>query len=290
MRAGCDVDSSMADCHQGAFASAPLITPRRGCADLAFVCQRGDQGPQRWQCPARHSNVTRACTKALDRADGKNTVRRKDNAFDASRNLCLDRRDIELSQGGSKLRGVRVQRESTLGTIGVEDEGGDGEDSEEPVHVSVVIQPVGDDFRVMGRVATNVIRRCDLCCKSFSESVDGESFELWLDSGDGLGIDREAEAVEEFLGPRARVDLAPHVHDAVILGLPSKAVCGAECVGMEGVRSSGMLSEAGQLLPLDDETEVGGKNFVADVEDEWAGASAPTMDALLALKKKLENK
>lgn len=273
-----------------AFTSSPLILSWRSCTGLAFICRRHDQGLPQRRRQLQYNNVTRACTKAFDRAGGKGTVRRKDDVFDASRGLFLDRRDIELCQGGSKLRGVRVHRESTLGSIGVENEGGDGEDSDEPVRVSFLVQPVGDDFRVMGRVATNVIRRCDRCCKSFSESVEGESFEVWLDSGDGLSVDREAEAVEEFLGPRARVDLAPHVHDAVILGLPTKAVCGSECVGMEGVRSSGMLSASGQLLPLYEETKKGGRSVVADVKEESADAAAPSMDALLALKKKLENK
>lgn len=272
-----------------AFVPTPLSKTFRGNGSKLFLCQSRTQVQLRLRRPVLNVSPTRACTKAFERAGGKGSVRRKDDDLEASRGLYLDRRDIELGQGGSKLRGVRVQRESTLGKIGVEDEGGDGEDADEPVQVAVVVQPVGDDFRLMGRVETKVIRLCDRCCKQFTASVEGESFELWLDSGEGLGVDREAEAVEEFTGPRARVDLAPHVHDAVILGLPSKAVCGAECGGVDGL-SSGILSEAGQLLPLNEGADDAGEKAVADVVGKGANVPTPSMDALLALKKKLENK
>lgn len=271
-----------------AFAAlSPSASLQAASAD-AFICRRRVKSQPRLQCPPRPLTFTRALAAAPSGGSGKSTARRKDDtSAEASRGLHVDRRDIENGQAGSKSRGVRLSRESTLGKIDVVDEGGGGKDADEPVSVSVVIQPVGDDFRVLGRVTTNVLRLCDRCCSMYTEVVDGESFEVWLDSGDGLGVDRDAEAIEDFVGPRARVDLSPHVHDAVILGLPSRASCGDGCLGVVGPQG-GILSSAGSLVSSPDQTDGTGSSDETEVEDGDGGAAC--MDALLALKRKLEKK
>jgi uncharacterized metal-binding protein YceD (DUF177 family) len=271
-----------------------------GCLPSAITLHTADSGTftcQRTyvvvQPSLRPSGGFRSAARAS--ADGgtnsvskKSTARRKPSGNNSPpRGLFLDRRDIEDSQGGSKFRGVRLSRDSTLGNIGVVDEGGNGKDTDERVLVSIAIQPVGDDFRLFGRVKTNVLRNCDRCCSLYSEPVNGETFEVFLDSGDGLGDDRDAEAVEDFAGPRARVDLSPHVRDAVVLGLPSKASCGDGCVGLIGPQS-GVLDDAGRLMRIRESDGTSEASGGEEADDRSGGT--PSMDALLALKKKLEQR
>lgn len=156
-------------------------------------------------------------------------------------------------------------------------DGDDAVDAQEPLALVLAIRPVGDGdgYSVLGRVDTRVWRDCDRCCAGFWEGVDGGRFEVWLDTGAGGGED--AEAVEEFVGPRARLDLAEHVRDAVLLSLPSRAVCGDDCQGVSG--GGGFLDESGRI--------------VGEVEEEGGKAEAASvgldgMEKLLEMKRRLE--
>lgn len=153
---------------------------------------------------------------------------------------------------------------------------GDGAvDAEEPLALALAIRPVGDGYSVLGRVDTRVWRHCDRCCGGFWERVDGGRFEVWLDTGAGGGED--AEAVEQFVGPRARLDLAEHVRDAVLLSLPTRAVCGDNCQGVSG--GGGFLDERGRI--------------VGEVKEEGSKAKAAIVglegiEKLLEMKRRLE--
>lgn len=140
---------------------------------------------------------------------------------------------------------MRLWRSSTLCAAGVVSRG--DASAAEPLAVDVVVRPVGDGLLVLGRVCGRVRRACDRCCAGFWEGVDRAAFELWLDCGAGGGED--AEAVEEFVGARARVDLAGHVRDAVLLGLATRAVCGERCVGVGG--GGGVLDRRGACVGWD---------------------------------------
>lgn len=147
-----------------------------------------------------------------------------------ARSLRLQRRQIE--SGVRTGRTLRLKRRATLADIGVE-EG----DATQPVQVELRIARVRGDYRVAGRVQTVIRRECDRCACAFAADVDG-TFEVWLVDDDG---DEERarekgqfvyEAVESFDDGVPFVDLHCHVRDGVLLGVPTKALCRADCAGV----------------------------------------------------------
>lgn len=123
-------------------------------------------------------------------------------------------------------------------------------DGERRLDVKLAVQPVGKDFRVMGKLSTQLQRTCDRCTRVFEEEVDGK-FEVVLDvSGIGDFLDsstsddfgkkgravnfllHEAEAIEPFPLSVDEIDLSPHARDAVLLGVPTRAICDRDCVGI----------------------------------------------------------
>jgi uncharacterized metal-binding protein YceD (DUF177 family) len=148
---------------------------------------------------------------------------------EAVEGLNLSRRELE-SEMGARVLTVRLRRKSNLSEVGVSDLG----NGNTKVSVHLAVQPARGDYRVVGRVATRVVRACDRCLNDFEAPSDGR-FELWLSTSTG-GLTEEEEleheAVETFCGARAEVDLAPHVRDAVYLSLPTKALCSSDCAGI----------------------------------------------------------
>lgn len=215
--------------------------------------------------------------------------------------LVLDRRDIDAGGGVFRGRTARFRQRSTLGELDIMEVPAltDVEQQEEharEVDVELVVQPLRDDFRVMGRVSTVVSRECDRCCAVFDEEVDGGDFEVWLRCVDEevSGVEeRTLEAVEEFFGPRARVDLTPHARDAVLLALPSRAICGSSCQNSAPIRVGGVLNDAGRIGSLDgaptSENDSKSINARAAI-DATQEVSPAGMDALLDLKRKLEGR
>jgi uncharacterized metal-binding protein YceD (DUF177 family) len=183
-----------------------------------------------------------------------------------SKGLCLDKRDIEAASGVTG-RTVRLRRRSTLGEVGADEYGDVGT----AVDVSLAIQPVRDNFRVIGRVETEVKRICDRCVVPYTGLVSG-GFEVWLTTtpeGLSRAEEREVEAVESFLGPRARVNLAPHVHDSICLCLPTRAICGDSCLGLT-LPSTGLLDDAGRIVEGDGGIVDGEANDMAATSFEAA--------------------
>lgn len=107
------------------------------------------------------------------------------------------------------------------------------------VGVSLVVQPVRSHFRVRGLVTCTPVQTCARCLVRYPQSVRG-SFEVWLSAS---GADRvagltdeqysELEAVEDFSAPNARVDLAPHIRDAILLAVPTQPLCSKQCEGIQ---------------------------------------------------------
>lgn len=106
------------------------------------------------------------------------------------------------------------------------------------VDVKLVAQPVRAHFRVRGAVSSSITLTCDRCLASYPYPARG-TFEVWLSSSgsnyvQGLS-DQETqalEAIEDFCGPNAAVDFAPHIRDAILLATPTKALCKPDCAGI----------------------------------------------------------
>lgn len=123
-------------------------------------------------------------------------------------------------------------------------------DGERRLDVKLAVQPVGKDFRVMGKISAQIQRTCDRCMRVFEEQSDGK-FEVVLDvsgisdfldssTSDDFGkkgravnfLLQEAEAIEPFPLSIDEIDLSPHARDAILLGVPTRAICGRDCVGI----------------------------------------------------------
>lgn len=123
-------------------------------------------------------------------------------------------------------------------------EGGSG------VYVQLAVQPVGKDFRVLGKMSADIRRTCDRCMRLFTERSEGR-FEVVLDvSGCSSVMDnaayeeatkraqsvnsvlQDAEAVESFPASVDEVDLSCHARDAILLGVPTRALCSRDCAGI----------------------------------------------------------
>lgn len=107
-------------------------------------------------------------------------------------------------------------------------------DSSQPVHVWLVLTPLSRGaVRVRGRAKSVLNRVCDRCADEFAAVTDGVFEVIVLPEGDVQGgrvEEEDAEAVDWFHG--GLVDLRLHVRDAVYLGLPTRALCCADCPGL----------------------------------------------------------
>lgn len=152
--------------------------------------------------------------------------------LEAKQGLILKRQDLDTSS--KKGRPARLARWSTLGAIDAADQGPE----ENRVDVWVLAQRVNADYRLIGNVRTSVQRCCDRCLRNYPYRVRG-MFEVWLTTSSTGEVDAASnveqnalEAVEDFSGVDATVDLVPHVRDSVILSLPTKSLCSADCEGI----------------------------------------------------------
>lgn len=165
-------------------------------------------------------------------------------------------------------RAGKLRRWASIGEMDI-GHGDLGEDVhaqvDQRIDVWVVVQRSGDDYRVLGRASTCVSRVCDRCTRDFSAVADGR-FEVLLVTGRGVdkgqsddddndsgGGDDLVEAVEDFKNGVEEIDLAPHVRDAVVLGLPTRALCSDGCVGVEmgSISGGGSVRYAGEAATTD---------------------------------------
>jgi uncharacterized metal-binding protein YceD (DUF177 family) len=224
-------------------------------------------------------------------------------ASEEGEGLQLTKRDLD-SRMGSRAGPVRLRRKSVMAEVGALDLG----TVNTPVAVRLAVQPIRGDYRIIGRVATRVTRSCDRCLEQFEAESTGR-FEVWLSTvAGGLSEEEELEleAVEEFYGPLAMVDLAPHVRDAIYLSMSTKALCKADCEGVELIASSAgrrkTMKEPGEKLDSSQVDKLENvsplpKNTVAAASDSVTGqveteenssADRASLSALLALKRKFE--
>lgn len=153
------------------------------------------------------------------------------------------RRD-ELTSHARNGRTVRLKRWTSLDELDISDENMDASNENDTIaRVWLVIQSIRKHWRVIGRVRTEVHRTCDRCAQQFCTESDGR-FEVVLigdaeDTNGNKALEEEAEAFELFGKGVECIDLTQHVRDAVLLGVPTRALCDDGCVGVvvdDGVR------------------------------------------------------
>jgi uncharacterized metal-binding protein YceD (DUF177 family) len=257
-----------------------LMTPLAHIAPTASLDKFELQGDDVEFDPATMMPASSLSTADDDAVFADESARSESVAY----GLHLDRRDLE-PEAGVRGRTVRLCRQSTLGEANAVEYGS----SDTPVAVRLAVQPIRGDFRVIGRVETDVTRVCDRCVEPYTSAAKG-SFEVWLtttEEGLSPSEERELEAVEPFCGARARVDLAPHVHDAICLCLPTRAICGDDCSGL-AFPSSGLLDKNGTLGIVDDKIVAPASADVVESIDASADEAA-TADMLLLFQQKFEN-
>eukprot|EP00172_Hildenbrandia_rubra_P001290 Plantae.Rhodophyta-Hildenbrandia_rubra.ctg18372.p1 GENE.Plantae.Rhodophyta-Hildenbrandia_rubra.ctg18372~~Plantae.Rhodophyta-Hildenbrandia_rubra.ctg18372.p1 ORF type:complete len:265 (-),score=41.64 Plantae.Rhodophyta-Hildenbrandia_rubra.ctg18372:836-1630(-) len=151
----------------------------------------------------------------------------KPEELQSTKGLLLSRREVE---GARHNRTIRLRRESSLGELGITDFGPEST----KVDSVMIVSSYENDFKVEGRVRTEVVRVCDRCLKRYNVESRGK-FEVLLCTKDERVkmLEEEFEAVEGFMGATAAVGLEPHVHDAVRLSLSTKSLCEKDCKGVK---------------------------------------------------------
>lgn len=198
-------------------------------------------------------------------------------------NLSISKRDLQSS--GKRGRPVRLTRQCKLEELDLElkEEVADTDVAD----IQLLSQSVQADFRVFGVVSTVVPRTCDRCLKSYRAHSQGR-FEVWLsntgvESVKGLSDEEmnNLEAIEDFSGSEAKVDLVPHVRDAVILSLPSKSLCDVDCAGIAAKSNKSGSVKYGVVA----DEEASKQSQSQTLDSKLSGSMS---EKLLGLKKKLE--
>jgi uncharacterized protein len=96
-----------------------------------------------------------------------------------------------------------------------------------PVDVEVVVEAVGSDVVVSGRLSAPWRGSCRRCVGEVTGSVELDVREIFeLDPTEG----------ETYPRGREEIDLDPMVREAVLLGLPLAPLCRDDCVGPDPQR------------------------------------------------------
>ncbi|HEY5303610.1 MAG TPA: YceD family protein [Acidimicrobiales bacterium] len=98
-------------------------------------------------------------------------------------------------------------------------------DADAIVDVALTLQSFSGGLRAKGRVSApwfGVCRRCSVAVLGVSDVAVDERFVDHLDTGD-----EDAYVIENDF-----VDLAPMVHDAILLDLPLAPLCREDCAGL----------------------------------------------------------
>lgn len=239
-------------------------------------------------CAGAAAKAPDSAADASDAGSGANAAREPRKArAKVTRGLVLEKAQLEAEGRGG--RPVRVSRWATLGDV----EAGGPDEAEERVEVSFVVQRIRPDFRVIGRVQTAIRLECDRCTCLYTSAADGR-FEVWLATapgGEPLGVSedeaQDLEAVEKFGSAVTKVDLGPHVRDAVYLSLPTKSLCRDDCGGVEiAVGNAANVSVTyGARSEVESAT---GTEGGADANFEVGDAERVSNNQLLELKRRLE--
>lgn len=198
--------------------------------------------------------------------------------------LTLNRRDLQKDSWNRPA--AKYQLSASLEDIDLEDTGID----DNQVRASVVAQPVRGHYRVRGMVKGSINLTCDRCLDSYSAPSEGQ-FEVWL-SGSGVknvqGFTPEQEqaleAVEDFSGIEAEVDLAPHLRDALLLTAPTKALCDSGCKGITAKSGTpGMVAYGKEAARV-------AKEFKTQDKSSSGVFDKVSKDKMMGLREKLQDK
>lgn len=144
------------------------------------------------------------------------------------------------------------------------------------IDIWLVVQRDGNDYRVLARTKSELLRICDRCACEYTAHSDGR-FDLVLCTDDG-GAAEILEAVEQFGTGVVDVSLGDHVRDSVYLGVPTRSLCSKDCKG----------------VPVEIAKESGSVRYEFDAPEEGLertiGSDGDANNRLLELKKRLENK
>lgn len=103
-----------------------------------------------------------------------------------------------------------------------------------PIAYDLMVEKVGEDFRVSGKVAASLSLSCARCLEEFSYSIETElHVELMRkpkDLASELELRDEEMDVCYFEGDE--VDLDPYVYEEVVLSLPIQVLCSDACKGI----------------------------------------------------------
>ena len=125
-----------------------------------------------------------------------------------------------------QLEKPQVIQESLAG-LGVLDLGG----PETPVEVELAASPRGEDYLLMGKVATALNLSCDRCLGPATQPVAG-TFRAWLVSEKRPEFNESSDAVLVMSDGQREVDISEVVAEAIYLENPSKTLCRDDCRGL----------------------------------------------------------
>ena len=105
-----------------------------------------------------------------------------------------------------------------------------------PIHLDARVRKVGEEIQIEGRVSSALQMNCARCLRPHREDLD-ESFDVTylpypeeLDSKDELELDEADMNIVYYTGEE--IDLTELVRDQVLLLIPVKPLCKADCAGL----------------------------------------------------------
>lgn len=105
-----------------------------------------------------------------------------------------------------------------------------------PIHLEAQVRKVGEEITIEGRVSSSAHMKCARCLRPHRQHLD-ESFEVAylpypeeLDAKDELELDEADMNIMYYTGEE--IDLTALVHDQVLLLIPVKPLCKADCAGL----------------------------------------------------------
>jgi len=103
------------------------------------------------------------------------------------------------------------------------------------VYVEVAVRRYVEGFHVKGRVLAHVGMNCSRCLAPFERDVEG-TFEMMYQPRIEEKEEEQRENIESDVGityyTGNEIDLAPEVHQCLLLAIPMQAVCSADCRGL----------------------------------------------------------
>jgi uncharacterized protein len=121
-----------------------------------------------------------------------------------------------------------------------------------PLKVDAVAELVGSEIRIRGRLETRLEAYCDRCLGSVTIPIEQE-FDLFYRPVSTIAREEEVELPEDELGigffSGDGIELADVVTEQVILAVPMKVVCQADCRGLCPVCGANLNFEKCGCLP-----------------------------------------